>query len=163
MVIGSFSTAVSSVAASSAIASILARCLASAISVRRLPSVVLSPNFASMALISSIRRSERSFGEERSFFSSFCSLVSDVMLGADFHFLELAQGAQAHVEDRVGLDLGELERLHQRRLGLILGADDLDDLVEVQIDGEIAFQHLEPRRRSFRGDGFERRSSTSRR
>ena len=43
------------------------------------------------------------------------------MLAADLHLLELAQGAQAHVENRFGLRVGELEALHQDRLRLILG------------------------------------------
>ena len=42
------------------------------------------------------------------------------MLVADFHLLQLAQGAQAHVEDGFRLIVGELERLHQFRLRLVL-------------------------------------------
>ena len=68
-----------------------------------------------------------------------------VMLAADLHFFQLAQSTQPHVEDRFGLVLIEAERLHQLGLGLILGADDLDDLVEVEEDGQIAFQHIEAR------------------
>ena len=45
--------------------------------------------------------------------------------------------------------LVEAEGLHQLGLGLILGADDPDHLVEIEIDGEIAFQHLQPRRDLF--------------
>ena len=56
----------------------------------------------------------------------------------------LAQIAQPHVEDGVGLDVGELEGLHQHRLRLVLVADDLDDLVEVEIGDEIAAEHFEP-------------------
>ena len=67
-----------------------------------------------------------------------------LVLGADLEFLELAQRAQPHVEDGVGLDLRELERLDQRRLRLILGADDLDHLVDVQIGDQIAAEHFEP-------------------
>jgi len=52
-------------------------------------------------------------------------LAAEVLvLGADLEFLELAQTAQPHIEDGVGLDLRQLERLDQRRLRLILGADD---------------------------------------
>ena len=54
----------------------------------------------------------------------------------DLHLLELAQVAQPHVEDGVGLHVGELERLHQDGLRLVLVADDLDDLVEVEIGDE---------------------------
>ena len=55
------------------------------------------------------------------------------------------------------------KRLHQFGLGLILGADDLDHLVEIEIDGQIAFQHFQPRRDLLQPVACERRSSTSRR
>ena len=66
------------------------------------------------------------------------------MFAADLHFLQLAQGAQPHVENGFGLVVVEAECLHQLGLGLILGADDLDHLVEVEEDREIAFQHFQP-------------------
>ena len=37
------------------------------------------------------------------------------VLGADFHFLKFAQGAQTHVQNGFGLIVGELEALHQAR------------------------------------------------
>ena len=63
---------------------------------------------------------------------------------ADFEFLELAQVLQAHVEDGLGLHVGDGEALHQHGLGLILGADDVDDLVEVQIGDEETAEDLQP-------------------
>ena len=63
---------------------------------------------------------------------------------ADLHLLKPAQIAQPHIEDGVGLDVGELERLHQDRLRLILAADDFDDLVEIQISDQVAAQDFEP-------------------
>ena len=66
------------------------------------------------------------------------------MLAADFDFLELAQSAQAHVEDGFGLRVGELEALHQDGLRLILPADDADDLIEIEIGDEIAAEDFEP-------------------
>ena len=66
------------------------------------------------------------------------------MLAPDLDFLELAQRPQAHVEDRLGLHVGELERLHQHRLGLVLGADDADHLVEVEVGDQVAVEHLQP-------------------
>ena len=66
-----------------------------------------------------------------------------LFLGADFHLFELAQIAQPHVEDGVGLHIGELEGLHQDGLRLVLFADDLDHLVEVEIGDEKAAQHFE--------------------
>ena len=44
-----------------------------------------------------------------------------VVLALDLELLELAEAAEAHVEDRLGLDVGELEPLHQHRLRLVLG------------------------------------------
>ena len=71
--------------------------------------------------------------------------VAEVLvLGADFEFFELAQGAQPHVEDSIGLDFRELERLDQRRLRLILSADDLDHLVDVQIGDQVTAEYFEP-------------------
>ncbi len=67
-----------------------------------------------------------------------------LVLLLDLHFLELAQVAQPHIEDGVGLHFGELERLDQDGLGLVFGADDLDDLVEVEIGDEKTAQHFEP-------------------
>ena len=61
------------------------------------------------------------------------------------HFLKPAKRAEPHVEDGVGLRLGQLEPLHQpcaRALGL---ADDGDDLVEIEIDDEIPLENLETR------------------
>ena len=66
------------------------------------------------------------------------------MLGADLHFLELAQRPQAHVEDGFRLDVGELEGPHELGLRLVLLADDADHLVEVQVGDQIAAEHFEP-------------------
>ena len=52
-----------------------------------------------------------------------------LVLALDLEFLKPAQGAQAHVEDRLGLQIGELERRDHVRLGLVLLAQDLDQLV----------------------------------
>ncbi len=67
-----------------------------------------------------------------------------VVLLAQLHFLELAQAAQAHVEDRLGLAVGQAELGHHHRLGLVLGADDRDDPVEVEEGDDEAFDQLEP-------------------
>ena len=99
--------------------------------VRRLPSAVFGPNVVAHLLdlagdgLPLLRRRTDQALELGAF------LAQRLVLGADFHFLELAQIAQPHVEDGVGLHLGELERLHQHGLGFVLAPDDLDDLVEV--------------------------------
>ena len=74
----------------------------------------------------------------------FFSSVSAVELLADLDLLELAQGAQAHVEDRLGLDVGQLEAAHQLRLRLVLVADDADDLVDVEIGDQEAAEDFQP-------------------
>ena len=70
-------------------------------------------------------------------------LAQRLVLAADFHLLQLAQIAQPHVENGVGLHVGELELLHQDGLRLVLAPDDLDHLVEVEIGDEIAAEHLQ--------------------
>ncbi len=65
------------------------------------------------------------------------------MLASDFHFLQLAQMAQAHVENCVGLHLVELERLDQFGLGIVLFADDADHLVQIQIGDQVAFEDFQ--------------------
>ena len=62
---------------------------------------------------------------------------------ADFHFLKLAQIAQPHVEDGIGLNIAQLEGFHQDGLGLVLFANNLDYLVEVEIGDQIAAEHLQ--------------------
>ncbi len=66
------------------------------------------------------------------------------MLAANLDFLQLAQGAQPHVEDRLGLHIGEHEAPNQFGLRLVLLADDANHLVQVEIGDEIAFQHFQP-------------------
>ena len=63
---------------------------------------------------------------------------------ADLHLLEPAQAAQAHVEDRFGLAVGEREFSHQDRLRLVFGTDDFDDPVEVQVGDQEAVEQLQP-------------------
>ena len=77
-------------------------------------------------------------------FQLLALLVEGVVLAPDLHLLEFAQSAQAHIEDRFGLHVAQLEGLHQGRLRLVLLADDFDDLVEIEIDDEVAVEHFEP-------------------
>ena len=67
-----------------------------------------------------------------------------LVLAPDLELLEAAQGAQAHVQDRFGLRIRESESLDHLGLGLVLLADDLDQLVEVQIGDQIAFEDFQP-------------------
>ena len=54
------------------------------------------------------------------------------MLAAQLHLLQPRELAKAGVEDRLGLDVGQLEDFDQPRLGLFLIADDADHLVEIE-------------------------------
>ncbi len=66
------------------------------------------------------------------------------MLLADLHLLEPAQRPQAHVQDSLCLRIGQRKPLHQPRLRMLLFADDRDHLVKIEIDEQIAVQHLQP-------------------
>ena len=60
------------------------------------------------------------------------------------NLLKLAQGAQAHVEDRFGLVVGQRQAGHHDLLGLVLLADDADHLIDVEIGDQIAAEDFEP-------------------
>src|SRR4051794_35747078 len=60
-----------------------------------------------------------------------------VALARELHLLEPAQVAQAEIQDRLRLTVGQLEAPHQGRLRLVLLADDADHLVEVEEGLEI--------------------------
>ena len=67
-----------------------------------------------------------------------------IPLTPQLHFLKLAQGAQPHVENRFGLAVSQEEFRHHHRLGLILGADDLDHPVKVEVGDDIAVEQFQP-------------------
>ena len=62
----------------------------------------------------------------------------------DFLFFQLAQLPEPHVQNRLGLHVGQLERLHQLLFRLVLLADDLDDFVQVQIRHQKPVQDFQP-------------------
>ena len=72
-----------------------------------------------------------------------------VLLAAQLHFLQLAQAAQPHVEDRFGLAVSEAELFHHDRLRIVLVADDLDHAVEVEEGGDVPFDQFQPPRDLF--------------
>ena len=74
------------------------------------------------------------FFSARSFLSSSRISISSSLRKLRSRMLRMASACTS----------GELERLHQHRLRLVLGADDLDDLVEVEIGDQIAAEHFEP-------------------
>src|SRR4029077_7926712 len=62
--------------------------------------------------------------------------------------LERGEGAEPEVEDRLRLDLRELELLHQARasrVDVVSGADERDDLVEVVERLEVALEDVRAR------------------
>ncbi len=66
-----------------------------------------------------------------------------LLLGADLHLLQPRQLPQLGVQHVVGLHLGEIETLHEHRPGLVLGADDADHLVDVEVGDEQPFQKVQ--------------------
>ena len=116
---------------------------ASAKVARRLPSAVSGPKVLRTSRICQATVFHCSASEPSRLLDLGLLLREFAVLALELHLLELAQGAQARVEDRVGLQLGELEDAHQLALRLVLLADDLDDPVEVEIDDEEAAQDLE--------------------
>ncbi len=55
-----------------------------------------------------------------------------LVLGLQLFALEALEGLQTHVQDRLGLDIVQLESFHQTLLGVVIGrTDDADDLVDV--------------------------------
>ena len=66
-----------------------------------------------------------------------------ILLAPDLHFLELGEIAQAQVEDCFGLDVGQLETLHQHRLWLVFLANDRDDLVDIQIGDQQTIENVQ--------------------
>ena len=64
-------------------------------------------------------------------------------LGLDLDAFQARELAQPDLEDVLGLDVGQLEALHQLGLGLVRLADDLDHLVDVQEDDVAAFEDVD--------------------
>ena len=85
-------------------------------------------------------------GAGKQFLEPVLFLEQFVLLAAQFHLFQLAQGPQPHVEDGFRLPVGEAELFDHHRLGLILVADDLDHPVEVEKGGDIAFDQFQPPR-----------------
>ena len=65
-----------------------------------------------------------------------------VLLASDLHLLQLCQITEFEIEDRFGLDITDLEGLHQHRFGFILLADNADHLVDVQIGDEVPLKNM---------------------
>ena len=68
-----------------------------------------------------------------------------LLLSLDAHLLEASEVAQLGLEDGLGLDLGELEATDQHRFWLLLGPDDADDFVEVQVRDQQPIKDVQAR------------------
>ena len=65
------------------------------------------------------------------------------VLGLDLVALQTLQSLQLHVQDGLGLDLGQTELLHQLFSGVIVAfADRLDDLVDVVQRDAVTLQNM---------------------
>ncbi len=69
-----------------------------------------------------------------------------IMLLADFKLFQLAQGTQAHIEDRLGLHIGQVKGGNQACLGIILFPDDTDHLIKIEIGNQITAEHFQTMR-----------------
>ena len=70
-----------------------------------------------------------------------------VALGLELDAAELGEPAQLQLEDVVGLQQREVEDLHEARArlrGVVAGADDLDDLVDVEDRDEQPLDEVQP-------------------
>ena len=66
-----------------------------------------------------------------------------ILLTPDFHFLKLGKVAQLKIENRFGLNVRDLEGIHERGLGLIFLPDNANHLVYVEERGQIAFEDVQ--------------------
>ena len=73
----------------------------------------------------------------------FAFLGELLLLVADLHFLELGEVAQFGFENCLGLDLAELEALHEHGLGLVLATDDADHFVEIEVRRQQAIEDVQ--------------------
>ena len=73
----------------------------------------------------------------------FLTLLFQLILFApNLHFFELGQVAQFQLQDGLGLGIGNTKALHKNRLGLILGTNNVDDLIDIQIGNQQAFEDM---------------------
>ena len=96
-------------------------------------------------LVGDQRRGARRVGEQRLELGDLGAQL--VALGLELDAAELGEAAQLQLEDVVGLQHAEVEDLDQpgaRLRGVVAGADDLDDLVDVEDRDEQALDEVQP-------------------
>ena len=68
-----------------------------------------------------------------------------ILLAADLHFLQPRQLPQPGIQDVISLQLAQRKALHEHRLGLILGANDLDHLIQIEESNQQTIQQVQAR------------------
>ena len=104
------------------------------------------PNASAAASSSCATCARSSTSLPRSSSSSAISALQVVALGLELDAGELREPAQPQLEDVLGLRLGQVEDAHQARarlLAVVGGADDLDDLVDVEDRDEQALDEVQ--------------------
>ena len=81
-------------------------------------------------------------GAAEDFFQFIAFLGQLVLLSAYGDLFQPGQVAQLELEHRLGLGVGQAEALHQGRLGLVLGANNVNDLVDIQEGNQVAFEDM---------------------
>ena len=81
--------------------------------------------------------------EPRIFSSRSLSLAEGLGFRTDFYLFQTRQVPQPQGQNRFGLDVGNAETGHQGGLGVFVGSDDGDDLVDVQKGDEQAVENVE--------------------
>ena len=66
-----------------------------------------------------------------------------VLLAADTDLLQFRQVAQLQFQHRFRLRIAEPETLHQRGLGFVLGADDLDHLIDIEERDQVTLEDVQ--------------------
>ena len=123
-------------------------CGSDANSVFRLPTGVPLPNRFLMSLISLGDPVPLLVVRAQQFDQRLALLRQFPVLGLDLDLFELAQRPQPHIEDRLGLHIGQVEPRDHHGLRLILVADDADHLVEIEIGDQASRRALRAGARS---------------
>lgn len=66
-----------------------------------------------------------------------------ILLGPQLHLFQPRQLPQAGVEDVVGLDFAQGKALDQARLGMLLGTDDVDYFIQVEVGNQQTVQQVQ--------------------
>ena len=83
------------------------------------------------------------FGAEDAF-QTGAFICEQVLFVADFHLFQLCQVTQLQIQNGLCLGPGQTESLHQDRLGFVFVANDIDDLINIQVSDQQAFEDVHP-------------------